>query len=123
MKEDSDEEDLIAPGEFIFIIDRSGSMSGTRIETAKEALHLFVKSIPAGSKFNIVSFGSDHECMFNESKEYEKKNIDMAVKKLKGFKADLGGTELYSPIKWAIEQPTGNLARSVFIMTDGDIGD
>ena len=35
-----------AKGEFVFLIDRSGSMGGSRIEKAKEALILFIKSLP-----------------------------------------------------------------------------
>jgi len=31
---------------FIFIVDRSGSMSGGKMETTKEALILFLKSLP-----------------------------------------------------------------------------
>ena len=125
MKEDSDEEDLIAPGEFIFIIDRSGSMGwgNNRIETAKEALRLFIQSIPPGSKFNVISFGSDHKCLFNKSQEYNKKSLENALKKISNFKADFGGTNLYGPIKEAIEGPVGVLARSVFVLTDGEIGD
>jgi len=36
-------------GEYIFIIDRSGSMSGRRIEIAKEALLLCIKSLQTDS--------------------------------------------------------------------------
>ena len=45
---------------FIFIVDRSGSMSGARMETCKEALKLFLRSLPVGSKFAIISFGSNY---------------------------------------------------------------
>ena len=43
---------------FVFIVDRSGSMSGQRIETVREALKLFIRSLPLNSKFSIISFGS-----------------------------------------------------------------
>lgn len=71
-EEDSDEEEDMGPGEFIFVIDRSGSMGfgSNRIDLAKQALTLFIQSIPTGSKFDIVSFGSRYNQMFNGSVEY-----------------------------------------------------
>ena len=40
--------------EYIFIIDRSGSRSGSRTKYAKEALELFLKGLSEDSKFNGV---------------------------------------------------------------------
>lgn len=44
---------------FFFLVDRSGSMSSAgRMQSAKDALKLFVRSLPIGCKFSIISFGS-----------------------------------------------------------------
>lgn len=42
--------------EFIFVIDQSGSMSGSQMEDAKSALQILIRSIPEGSKFNSMFF-------------------------------------------------------------------
>jgi hypothetical protein len=59
-----------ARGEYVFLLDRSGSMSGGRIEKAKEALILFIKSLPQDTYFNVISFGSGSQPLFNESRRY-----------------------------------------------------
>lgn len=54
-------------GEFIFILDRSGSMDGIRIQNAIAALEIFLRSLPEDSYFNVVSFGSNFEFLFKNS--------------------------------------------------------
>ncbi|XP_050773843.1 von Willebrand factor A domain-containing protein 5A-like isoform X2 [Gopherus flavomarginatus] len=60
-------------GEFIFLLDRSGSMecpvdgqdrSTQRIDSAKETLVLLLKSLPLGCYFNIYGFGSEFESFY-----------------------------------------------------------
>jgi von Willebrand factor A domain-containing protein 5 len=45
-------------------------MEGIKIQNAKSALMVFIKSLPPESRFNIVSFGSEYEFMFPESVVY-----------------------------------------------------
>ena len=52
---------------FVFLIDRSGSMSGSRIDVTREALKLFIQSLPVGSQFAIIGFGSNHD--FTKTKD------------------------------------------------------
>ena len=64
---DTDDDSFeLEPQEFIFLIDRSGSMyqGDKAIKTAKEALKLFLHSLPDGSFFNVVSFGTNFEYLF-----------------------------------------------------------
>ncbi len=56
-------------------------------------------SLPIGSKFNVISFGSDFEKLFPESVEYNEENLNTAASKVSDFTADLGGTELLKPLK------------------------
>lgn len=54
-------------------------MGGTRIEKAKEALILFIKSLPSDTYFNIISFGSGSSKLFPQSVKYNDKEVDRAV--------------------------------------------
>ena len=73
-------------------------MSGKRIDLAKQALKLFLHSLPIGAKFNIVSFGSDFSLLFPESREYSDESLEEANVLLNKMGADMGGTEIYQPL-------------------------
>jgi cobalamin biosynthesis protein CobT len=60
----------IRNNEYIFLIDRSGSMRGIPIQLAVKALKVFLHSLPIGCLFNVYSFGSTFEVLFPESMEY-----------------------------------------------------
>ncbi|XP_046842399.1 von Willebrand factor A domain-containing protein 5A-like [Xenia sp. Carnegie-2017] len=114
---------LQAACEFVFVIDRSGSMAGSYIKDAAETLLLFLKSIPEGCYFNIIGFGSTYVHLFPESVPYNQKNLETAVKHAENLQADLGGTELFHPLKQIFSHaPKKGLPRKVFVLTDGSIG-
>ncbi|XP_046842450.1 von Willebrand factor A domain-containing protein 5A-like [Xenia sp. Carnegie-2017] len=112
---------LQAACEFVFVIDRSGSMAGSYIKDAAETLLLFLKSIPEGCYFNIIGFGSTYVHLFPESVPYNQK-FGKAVKHAENLQADLGGTELFDPLKEIFSHaPKKGLPRQVFVLTDGSI--
>ncbi|XP_070560667.1 von Willebrand factor A domain-containing protein 5B1-like [Ptychodera flava] len=110
------------PGEFIFVVDRSGSMSGANIANARETLMLFLKSLPVSCQFNIIGFGSGFKPLFESSRPYTQVTVDEGCQYVTKMKADMGGTNLYSPLEWIFKKPTcRGFPRHVFVLTDGTV--
>jgi hypothetical protein len=66
--------------EFIFVVDRSGSMSGARIETAKRTLQMLLRMLPSTlTTFNIVSFGTSADSIWASSQNYSQDTLDYVV--------------------------------------------
>ncbi|HNQ35890.1 MAG TPA: VIT domain-containing protein, partial [bacterium] len=109
--------------EIIFILDCSGSMSGSSIAEAKKALEICLKSMDAGSYFNIYRFGSSFAHLFDRPIEYGDQSLDQALKYVSNTEADLGGTEMYAPLEHACRGAAGEgRKRFVILITDGQVG-
>ncbi|KAK7429396.1 hypothetical protein QQZ08_003988 [Neonectria magnoliae] len=108
--------------EIVFICDRSGSMSGN-ISNLVDALNIFLKSLPVGVKFNICSFGSKFDFLWSKSKTYSQESLDKAVRHVKGFSANYGGTEMVEPLKATFDRRYKDMNLEVFLLTDGEIWD
>lgn len=89
-----DEDSAPIYSEMIFIVDRSGSMSGSRINQVRNTLHIFLRSLPEGTLFNIIGFGSRIEKLFPTSQEYNSKTLATAVDTVDKMNANLGGTDI-----------------------------
>ncbi|KAL1840819.1 hypothetical protein VTJ49DRAFT_7718 [Mycothermus thermophilus] len=110
--------------EIVFLCDRSGSMGGIKVQNMKKALHLFLKSLPVGVKFNICSFGSHFKFLFDRgSKTYDQSTLEKAMKHVDGFDADFGGTEIYEPMAAAFKKRYEDMDLELFLLTDGEIWD
>ncbi|XP_051493100.1 von Willebrand factor A domain-containing protein 5B1 [Apus apus] len=111
-----------AQGEFIFLVDRSRSMSGVNINRVKDALLVILKSLMPACLFNIVGFGSTFKTLFPSSQTYCEESLAVACQSIKRLQADMGGTNILSPLKWVIQQPTHRgHPRLLFLLTDGTI--
>ncbi|XP_015283003.1 PREDICTED: von Willebrand factor A domain-containing protein 5A-like isoform X2 [Gekko japonicus] len=123
---------LSATGEFLFLLDRSGSMDCSsdynipdapqRIQSAKETLILLLKSLPLGCFFNIYGFGSTYDSFYPQSVEYTQQTMSESLQRVKDLGADLGGTEILQPLKAIYSQPCREgHPRQLFVFTDGEV--
>ena len=110
-------------GNFVFFIDRSYSMEGCKLSMVKESLIYFLKSLPnTGSKFNVISFGSTFEKIFNGFVDITEENINKALDITSQFEADLYGNELLEALIYLdICLKEDNKPTRIFILTDGTV--
>jgi hypothetical protein len=97
-----------------------------RINLARDAMRLFVRSLPMGAHFNIIRFGSDYEILFEDitlmTSVYDEQTAKQAENLAHTMEADLGGTELLAPLQYLKDHPPASgRSRQVFILTDGEI--
>ncbi|XP_072304931.1 von Willebrand factor A domain-containing protein 5B1 [Eucyclogobius newberryi] len=109
-------------GEFVFLIDRSGSMSGVNINRVKDAMVVILKSLVPGCMFNVVGFGSTFKSLFSVSQNYEEDALALACDYVRKIRADMGGTNILAPLSWILRQPAfSSHPRLLFLLTDGAV--
>ncbi|KAJ7102421.1 von Willebrand factor type A domain-containing protein [Mycena belliarum] len=110
--------------DYIFVVDRSGSMAGARIDTAKSTLALLLRMLPCKrSTFNIFSFGSSHTSLWPRSVAYNQHSLDIATTHTKDMSADYGGTEIREALRAVFGSRDRNVASAIFVLTDGEVVD
>jgi Ca-activated chloride channel family protein len=109
--------------EVIFLLDCSGSMGGSSIAQAKKALEVFLRGVPEGTLFNVYRFGSNFHKLFPGSVDYSQETLATVLKLLAPVDADLGGTELLSPLRDIYSTPVAEgFRRNIILLTDGQVG-
>ena len=102
-------------------IDVSGSMSGSRINTAKQSLIQLIKKLNDDDNITISKFNNDAQPIFNYQKVSQLKSIEY-VSKIEALKAS-GGTDILKAFKLAYDLMTPdncnkNKMRRIIIITD-----
>lgn len=119
-------QDVVTDGsnkEFVFILDRSGSM-GNKVNQLRIAMRRILEELHPEALFNIVGFGSSFEYLFSEGSHLvgETAAYDTALAYIDSISANLGGTELLKPIQAVLEsEPIPTHERVVFLITDGQV--
>ncbi|NWZ32238.1 VW5B2 protein, partial [Asarcornis scutulata] len=104
--------------EVLFLVDRSGTMSGPDVDKVKEALLVALKSLPSGTLLNIAGFGSDVQPLFPSSRLCSNETLRRACRHLGELRVATGGPDLLAALSWALAQPLHHgYPRQLFLFT------
>ena len=105
--------------DFIFILDRSGSMKGRKIEQAKDALRFCVNNLNDGDRFNLILFNTNVES-FSDELVPIKKERENALAFIEDIVGN-GGTNINDALLTSLsEKPDPKRPRIVVFLTDGE---
>jgi Ca-activated chloride channel family protein len=107
--------------EVIYIIDTSGSMAGTSIRQAKQALLLALERLRPGDRFNVIAFNSVTDQLFSSAVPADSYNLQQARRYVNGLQAN-GGTEMLPALRTALKQQETSGVRQIIFLTDGSVG-
>jgi len=107
------------PKTVVFVLDRSGSMSGKKMEQARSALTFVVNNLKPGDLFNIVAYDSTVESFRPELQKFDEETRKAALGFIDGIYAG-GSTNIDGALKTALEQlKDDSRPNYVIFLTDG----
>ncbi len=103
----------------IFVVDQSGSMSGDKIEQAREAAKFVVNNLRNDDLFNVVSYENDVRVMSTELERFDDASRSKAIGFVNGITSG-GGTNIDGALQAATKLIVdGNTPSYVVFLTDG----
>lgn len=103
----------------IIVADRSGSMSGKKIEQAKEAIKFVVNNLRTGDTFNIIAYDSSVESFKPELQKYDDETRKQAIGFVEGLYAG-GSTNIDGALSTALAMIKDDKRPNyVLFLTDG----
>lgn len=109
----------VAPKNVVFVLDRTGSMAGEKIEQAREALKFCLNSLRPEDMFNVISFNESPNKMFAGLRKTTPEIRKQAVDDVDRIESD-GGTNIDEALQAAFGQfKEAGSNNYVIFLTDG----
>jgi Ca-activated chloride channel family protein len=115
--------EAVAPREYIFIVDISGSMHGFPLDTAKTLMDDIISGLKPQDSFNVLLFASGSAILspsgsLPANADNKQKAVDFIKSRPGG-----GGTNIVPALKQALALPrTPGVSRIITVATDGYVG-
>jgi len=107
------------PKTVVFAADRSGSMSGKKIEQLREAMKFIIQNLREGDLFNIVAYDNEVELFRPELQRYNDQTRREALAFAEGLVAG-GSTNIDGALRTALSQlQDANRPNYILFLTDG----
>ncbi|MBI5501655.1 MAG: VWA domain-containing protein [Deltaproteobacteria bacterium] len=113
------EDDEIMGKHVTFVIDTSGSMSGDKMDKAKDALNFCLEHLRSDDLFNIIRFSSDVDLFSEAPVNASESHVEEAKEFVDRMRA-LGGTAISDALAAALDQPEEEgVPHIIVFLTDG----
>ena len=108
--------------QLIFLMDCSGSMTGSSITTLRRTMHIILRSLDTRITFNLFKFGSSYDRLFGGAMQYDDTSLSLATEYINHLDATFGGTEIFVPLTdILLSAHNRHIPQQVFLLTDGQV--
>jgi Ca-activated chloride channel homolog len=112
----------VIPKDLVIALDRSGSMSGKKIEQAKASLEFVLNNLNPADRFNVIIYNDTIDPLFNDLETSDRVNVDKALKAIDRIDAS-GSTNIHDALAAAVKAISASKSekrsRYVLFLTDG----
>lgn len=114
------EEQQTVAKDIVFVMDKSGSMAGEKLDQAKKALRFCVENLHKDDRFEIIPFSTEASSLFGKVEPLTADNKAEAVDFIDNIRP-IGGTNIEEALDLALNAQQKDSKRPFFIifMTDG----
>ena len=115
-----DQKQAIIAKDIVFVLDKSGSMAGKKMEQAKKALAFCIEHLNKDDRFEIIPFSTEASSLFGTVQKISSSNKQAALEFLERIEP-IGGTNIEEALSLALESRTQESVRplSIIFLTDG----